>query len=314
MGRRLTAVYDSDPEYIKRFLDYAEDHHFRWIELIGFTDLKALKKYLDKNKIGLLLFSMEEMIGQNRGFEETERECENFAAHKNTELFVYLGERRNSKSVVEHIHKYQPASRIFAELRELLFSEEAEEAEGRPASDGPELLGIYSPGQDAGTLQVALDTAEAASARKEVLLIDMDRFSLLPEIAGVSPDCSLSDLIYFYRTNPLRLKEGLLEKRKRYESIDVLRGPEDMEDLEELKEKDWPDFLKTLADAGGYETIVIHLGEAFRNQESIFDLCSSIYTPLAENEESRQKMYKFAQYYCSNGRRDIYEKTVVVPV
>ena len=128
MSKALLAVYDSSKDYVDRFLDYIKKKHYLPFESIGFTDTKALESYLVRNKVDLLLYSREEFVEE---IESSEPECEQFIRHENVREFAYLGKRRNSKSRVNHINKYQSMKAILEEVRIILnednyFDEERE--------------------------------------------------------------------------------------------------------------------------------------------------------------------------------------------
>lgn len=306
MAGKTVAVYDSSESYIRQLLKYLNQKKEGWLEITGFTDTAALKEFLDRKPVDILLFSMEELVDEE---EDSEEGYADFIRHKNVKEFIYLGERRNSKSRLRHINKYQSIKKILAELQEILLPR-ADPHSGTFADPNADVLlvGIYDPAQKGESIHAALDIAEELSMQKETLFIDFDRFPLIASITDSPGYGSVSDLIYYYKTNPERLREGLEEKRQRYHNLDFLTGPEDREDMSEIPEKEWPGFLKGLGAGGGYEAVVVYMSEAFSDLEFFFDCCAQVFLPAYEDEDAVQKMYLFAKFLYNKGRQDLFEK------
>lgn len=328
MAVKTVAVYDCSESYIEQFVNYVNRKKEQRMEVLGFTDLKALEDFLSRRSVDVLLFSMEDLVDEplvirdfseedipeeegrrNEKEEDPESRYEKFIEHRNVREFIYLGERRNSRSRIRHINKYQSMKKILAELQEILAPKQDPGFDlTKEETERAALIAVYDPAQKCSSIQAALEIAEEFSVQKETLLIDFDRFPQISQITGTGESGSLSDLIYFYRTNPQRLKEGLEEKCRRFHNLDFLTGPEDREDMDEITEKDWPAFLKDLAVCGGYEVVVVYMSEAFKNLESFFDSCMQIYVPTYTDEVSTGRMYAFAKYLYGKGRKDLFEK------
>lgn len=307
MTRGVVAVYDDSEEYIGRLAAYVNQEKEAGFELIGFSETEALAQFLEGRRVDILLFSMEALLEEA---ENREAEYDRFLSHSSVREFVYFGERRNSRTPLRHINKYQSADRILEELREIL-QEGAVSAvdEAALSADGIELVGIYAPGGENGMSMTALQIAEMKSARKQVLFVDMDRFSLVSDYLHVKTGGGITDLLFYYKTNRQKLSACVREKKTRCRSIDFLAGPENPEDINELAEHEWPDFFRTIAKSGGYEIVVIYMAEAFRNLEHFLECCREIYTPMIQETLSEKKMERFTAHLCRKGRRDLLERS-----
>ncbi len=329
MAKKTVAVYDCSEGYMNRFLKYVSRRGDPRYEVVGFTDFSALEEFLDNHKVRVLLFSAEETVGEvtpteeelfgiDWPFKETvekepeieEAVYEKLINHKNVGRFVYFGEKRNSRSRIRHINKYQPMKNILSDLERLVLTkrEREEIVEEAYENENLDFIGVYDPSNGYSSICKALDIAERLSIRKNTLFIDFDRFPVLAKNLKLDENSSISDLIYYYKATPSKLPEILAEKKKAYRSVDFLRGPEDMEDMEEIKEADWPEFLRALAKAGGYEAMVVYMGEAFRNLENFFASCSRVYLFSGFDEVSNKRtgiLYKELMY-CR--RDDILQK------
>ena len=297
MARKTVAVYDSSEGYINRFLEYLSGKTNLWFEAAGFHDIAALENYLTENKVDVLLFSMEELVEET---EDKEEQYEKLIAHENVKEVVYFGERRNSKSRFRHIGKYQSMESILSELKEIVFSGEEQRKlqAGERRTQSAELVGIYTPAIDRTTAAAVLKLAEALSAKRQVLLIDLERFSLIPYMTGMGEGHSLSDLIYFYKTSPVRLR---FASKSGAGDFTILIFCQLL-----LTWKIWTRFRKAAGFQNWrvqrYETIVVYMAEAFRNPEYVFDACDT-YVPVAAGTAESYKVSRFTKYLIEKGRQ-----------
>lgn len=313
MARWSVAVFDDSADYIRRMVEYANSEKEKGFELAGFSDTEALDRYLEGKIVDILLFSMEDLVEKK---ENREEDYERFLSHPNVREFIYFGERRNSKTTLRHINKYQPAGKILEELGEVLRSKSGEPEIWVPDRKGAKgnLICVYAPAGENGMSLYALQIAELKSVRKRVLFIDLDRFSLIAESAGSGADSSVSELIFYYKTNRGKLGECLREKRRRINNLDFLSSPEDMEDIGELPEEEWPAFLGALAENGRYEIVVVFTGETFRKPEYLFDAAGRIYLLQTADPMSARKMEMFTDFLSRKGRRDLLERAEKIRV
>ncbi len=295
----MVAVFDSSREYVDRFLSYVKKKRGILFETIGFTDDQSLEEYLSKNRVQILLYSQEEFVDEN---DSREGQCEKYIDHSNVGKFIYLGKRRNSRSRLKHIVKYQSMENILSELNEYLdlrFEDDREEWKG-----DIKIIGIYSPAPGPSTLPTSLRIASGLSAGSTILYINLDRFPLLGQTEG----SGLSDLIFFYRTNKEQITETLKRTKEQKDGFDLLCTSCDMEDVEEIHVEEWQDFLYELAIRGEYDILILDMYEAFRNLEEIFSICDEIYILTGEDSYTKQKTEKMKQFIVEKGRTDLLSK------
>ena len=300
LAKPLVAVFDSSREYVDRFLAYVKKKRGVWFEVVGFTDEKSLAEYLSKNRVQILLYSQEEFVEDV----SKDGQCDPFIDHPHVGTFIYLGKRRNSRSRLKHIEKYQSMENILSELNQSL---DLQIEDHREAWKGDiKIIGIYSPAPGPATLPVSLRIANGFLAGGSVLYVNLDRFSLLGQQESIGS--GISDLIFFYRTNKEQITQTLKRSKERRNGFDLLCASCDMEDIEEIRPEEWQDFLYELAIRGEYNVLILDMYEAFRNLEEIFSICDEIYIPAGNDLYARQKTEKMKQFLLEKGRSDLLEK------
>ncbi|MCQ2512439.1 MAG: hypothetical protein MJ092_03530 [Lachnospiraceae bacterium] len=302
MKKIVLAVFDCSWEYIDKFSDYIKRKKSLPFEILGFSNREALWNYVESNKIHVLLFSQEELVDDEKSGEEI---CEQFVSHTNVGKFIYLGKQRKNKSTLRYINKYQSMETI---IKELLNVMEVDPPEETPQSYT--MIGIYSVVPEEKTFQATLSLVSNLAMGSSILYLSFDRFSILdPEQNGNS---SISDLIYFFKTNPKQIKEELKKTVGRYRGFDFLTAPLEQSDIDELNYAEWKDFFSRLATEGNYEQIVIDMYEAFKNLEEIFHCCEKVYVPIAGNEYALKKARMKKMHLFERGRQDLVEKLVMM--
>lgn len=304
MKKTVFAVFDSSKDYIEKFLDYIKRKKNTSFEILGFSDRKALSNYVKTNTIDVLLFSQEEEVDDEKNGEES---CEIFISHENIKKFVYLGKQRKSKTTVRHIYKYQSMEKIIYELTELTDREESKEEK-----HFCKLIGVYCLSPNSETFQVSLNIAAKLSMNSSILFLCFDRFSILDsEQTGKS---SISDLIYYFKNNPKKIKEELNKTVGHYKGFDFLTAPTELSDIDELSFSQWKDFFSTIAKEGNYEWLIIDMYEVFKNLEEIFASCEKVYIPIVKNDYELRKVKMLKEYLNGRERKDLLEKlTVMTP-
>lgn len=302
MKKTKLAVFDSSREYIDKFFDYIKRKRNFTFEILGFSDVNALEDYVEANRIDVLLFSQEELVDKEKTSEEI---CEKFISHENVRKFIYLGKQRKTKTTLRHINKYQSMENVMKELMELMDMEEPGEIVNNYS-----LQGIYCLVPSEETAKAALTITSNLAMSSDLLYINFDRFTILD--SSQSGNYSISDLVYFYKTNPKKIKEEFNKAVGHYRGFDFLTAPLEQSDIDELSFFEWKEFLSMLAEVGNKDVIVIDMYEAFKNLEEVFSNCEKVYVPLMGDDYSIRKMKMLKEYFAGRGRADLLEKMVIM--
>ena len=264
MAKTILAVYDPCPDYVERFISYINRKKNRNYEAEGFTDLSILMARLQDNKIKAVLLSLDEIKSNER---IRVQEVLGRNNNRNDLVILFLGEQpaagRETEETDRYIDRYQPMEQILSDIDSRLHLQEAFLAKKHFTSRFS-VSGIYSPADKCSHPEVAAALAakqcKADSGKPvKMLYINLEQFSGMKTLLDYEKETSISDVIYYYRTNPGKLAEGLVKVKGSYKGMDVLTAPADLRDLEEIGKKGWPDFLNALSLAGDYPYILIDM-------------------------------------------------------
>ncbi|MBQ9815040.1 MAG: hypothetical protein IJM53_05040 [Lachnospiraceae bacterium] len=291
MSRPVLAVYDDSPDYVNRFLGYLAKIKDFPFDPHGFTEMDSLERYIASHEIGVLVISMEDAPGKTRDEEMMLEHRMEDCISEVGERCIYLGERRNSRCRLKHVDKYQAVSDVVDEI--LACCRESGWYEPVQDRRKTKIIGIYLPVFSVGDVDRILQTAAIEAAKAKTLFISLRRFTGLDRKLGCT--AGLSDEIYYFKTNRDKIREALKSDIKPFMNMDVLICSVNQEDLDEIN--DWTDFLNCLAGAGGYESIVLDMGEAFRSLAEAFDMCDIVYVPWQGKPEDDEFLAEFRRYF-----------------
>ncbi|MGI6072514.1 MAG: hypothetical protein ACOX75_05830 [Lachnospiraceae bacterium] len=277
MSKSILAIYDS-PDYVNRFLMFLRTHKSLPFEPIGFTSLHALQEYLAVSVVNILLLSRDiitkdtsAVITNKTGREELQSGViENI---RNANEIVFLGEQQLLEGEIKFLNKYRSMRHVLKDLISLCRARGYEEVSPQAA----EIYGIYALDPVRDRASFALNIAGSLSSAGPVLYINLDRFAGLDERFLLTPSDGISELIFYFKTNPELFRRHASSIAGSDGSVDILIAPDFPEDLDEITSLETEDFFSQLAAYGGYSAIVIDLTDSVKDLIKIFELCKSIY-------------------------------------
>ena len=292
MAKLFLAVYSSSHVYLERFVSFASEQKEMGFQLQGFTDLSLLEEYLQKRAADALLLVLDE-----DSKEVFRSHHELIILMNRLEIAVILMGRQSDfagweaffreegyEDRIRYINRYQSAMEILRYVRQF-FPEEQTKLSPEEDRSLPWLAGMYSPVDKICHPQAA---ASIMKGKRRVLYINLEQFSGIgeepedwsneenwenqnhepvgtteeyrrDEVLRKEDDCTISDVIYCYKQTPGKLKEVLNRIKGQRFGMDILSAPEDLADLEELSEGEWPEFLRAVAKAGDYHFIFLDM-------------------------------------------------------
>jgi cellulose biosynthesis protein BcsQ len=282
--KNIIAVCDRDIEYAHRLMEYMNHKNSVFMKAAAFSEESSIVEYGSRNKISLLLIS-EDMLNEK-------------TSSINAKKKVVLMESRGSSefSETQNIYKYQSAENI---VREVMSSYEAEnmilksEAVWRGKK---RIICVYSPVGGARKTTFALALGQILARQVPVLYINLESFSGLREILGLSCQGDLGDLLYYAaqkETDPVAKLPFLTET---VQELDVIPPVQSPDDLREISSSKLMELFSEILSRTAYETLIIEPGNEIQDIADIFEYCSEVYIPVREDPLARAKLENFEEY------------------
>ena len=305
MTRYTLAVLSDSPDYIHRFLAYCRDY-ITVFEVSGFTDMQALKEHVQICPVDMLLLPR---ITYMKGLDDWDD-------RNNIGSIVYLGERQDLSSSPAELNMYQPMSSLMDALADIASTLNIQRQDSGAKAD---ILGIYVLDGELSVNDFVFSLAHEDSMRgRRILLIDLDSFSGIPLMHGFVANGSLSDLIYYFRTDPSKLEEHMKDFTVQSDGFYYLAPPVSPADITLISGSQLGNFFERLADAGHYDIVIISIPGVYPDLVELLGICRKIYlfsreyaaiTDTAPGELARSfRAQAFSGYFIDRGRPDILTK------
>ena len=283
MKKRII-LYDRDRFYAEKLSEaLSKDPDFPYPVTL-FTDAEKLSSYLLKEgKEGGDLLILDEQTAEAMK-EQAER----------LPLICLTEEReRETSAVLPTVYKFR-AARETGEALLKLFSG-IEEGSVSPGLVKTQLIGVVSPVGRSLKTGFSLTLGQLLAKKRRVLFLSFELCAGYSALFGREFAADLSDLLYAEETG-----RKLMPGPERFHGMDVIAPPAAPEDLYPVEAKRVRKAVLSLAESGGYDSVILDMAADFRLIEAFLPYCRQLYMPLLPDPLSTAKAEEFKAYV---GRR-----------
>ncbi len=114
---------------------------------------------------------------------------------------------------------------------------------------------------------------------------------------------SLTELLYFLQTEEGRFDMKLAAVVENIQGVDVIRSPNNPEDIRFLQEDVFSKLLEKLQ--GRYDVIVINISSIINCLLEIFDMCDELYLKAPADAGLRDKVERFKRFLSSKSEANL---------
>ncbi len=297
MRRRQLAVCDKEPEYIRRFAEYANRRGDSLFLVHGFTSCEELAKFTEENRADLVLLSPELFQG--------------FGDARKLGRVILLSEEQEQKTEPEYpaVYKYQSCDRILRKLMDFC-------AEQLPSEPGRvlriqelKLIGIYSPIRRTGKTSFALALGKELAKHKRTLYLNLEEYSGFQVLYPYEEGRTLSELLYFLKQGKNTFACKLESVVYRMGSLDYIPPLRSLIELRYVNIRDWENLLDALSRETKYEVLILDLGDAVSGLFELLDRCDAVYMPVKQDETACAKLSQYEDTLKLLALEEILDKT-----
>lgn len=294
--RKICVIYGQDEQYACKLMDYFNEKKKVPYETVVFTEKQELQEFLRFNEVQVMIVS-EEMY---------EEELEQYNIHKiirlKEEELEDCEEKANIK--VKDIYKYQPADNL---VRELMSYCTEYNWVVKKFVGGINVIGIYSPVNRAYKTTFGLCAACVLGQQYKTLYINLEEFCGLENVLMTGGQGDISDAMYYYERNreyAMRFIRNIIMSRNGFDYIPPVRCADDIADI---KVEEWIEFIQYVTQNGGYEAVVIDIGNMIQEQWKVMEMCKRVYTPIRKDYISLRRIEMFKEYVRTVGKEYLLE-------
>ncbi len=295
MGKIIEVVlYHKESDYCSKLTAFLKEHCEVEVDFRCFFNMDILEAYLESTSnsgIERILFLPEDM-----------KEITRFI--KGNEVVVLLTETKGVLKVsiegimYAAIYKYQKAGDILKDILDICAKEFNAKEYSYTRKQGANVIGVFSPWDgldDSGLFLAASFTEE----NKNVIYIDTEEFNWDFQDGKYS----LTELLYFLQTEEGRFDMKLAAVVENIQGVDVIRSPNNPEDIRFLQEDVFSKLLEKLQ--GRYDVIVINISSIINCLLEIFDMCDELYLKAPADAGLRDKVERFKRFLSSKSEANL---------
>ena len=317
----VLAILDSDQVYTRRLADFMNARNGFPFEACAFTDPVRYLEYAAGREVTVLLADEELLFS---GEEQSPEGEDNAALTGSALLCLVLESRTGGGEIPEDLillKRYQPADALIDKLLQAAAGNmtgntmgssagsvlpgsvdagadgDEQTLEGRPGRGRMyELVGVFSPAGCREKTAFVLALGEALAENRRTVYLNLERCSGLKQLGIVEEAAGdVSDLIYFFRTDPGSLVYRLGTLVRTFRNLDYIPPAAVGEDLMRIRAGEWAGVFGALTDAGEYEVILLDLDISARDLIPLLGICDRVYMPVTDDGISEAKTAEFME-------------------
>ena len=285
MKETVIVICGKETDWLERFGQYLREKAQPRLKAAVFSDEDEARACLMKTRVDLAILP-EEM-------------AEEFSAL--TEVLYFTEEERPGDE--RALYRYRPMSSHLRQIRARL-GRHAEESEAKQA----EIHAVYSPVRGAGQTAASVILGQILAESGPTLLVNTERYSVLPALLPREKEGTLADLLYYARVRG-DVAEHLPEVEEREGNLFWICPAPETEDLRSASQEDWTVLLNALKAGSGFGKIVIDAGDGAQDETWLLEMADFIWMPLGKSGISLQRERAFCARLEREGRAELFERT-----
>ena len=283
------AIFGNEKEYVTRLSECLRTIAGKNMEVLLFTEEKALDEYLKDHKVRICLTL------------ENEKTVE----RKNIENLIVLTEEENASGKV---FKYMSADRIYSEVMALC-AERSETVKAPRLTGEKEIIGIYTPIKRSFQTSFSLTLGQVLSRKKKVLYLNFESFSGFETLSGRTAAKDLMDLLYFSECGDPNFSMRVDSLKERIGELDYISPAKAFVKFSLVTKEQWIKLIDTIARETDYETVILDLSENVNGLLDILKRCSVVYTITDSDRVATAKVGQYENMLRDSAYQDILLKT-----
>ena len=293
MKKSICVIYDVDEKYANKLMNVMNKKKKIPFKTLVFTLEESLLEYLKENALDILIISEDALTDNIK-----KQRIENILVLREDMEVSNISEEGSERDI-SGIYKYQSSENIVREVMNYCAKPYID------LSTKAEIIGIYSPINNAYKTAFSLALANAYGEKSSVLYINLEEFSGLGEILAEGNKGNLSDAVYYYKIS----KESFLNQLEWVVSnagkINYIPPIKCAEDVTYISTQEWIDVFTYIANFSAYDVIVLDISNAIKEQWKLMQICKRVLMPVKEDYISKKKINSFEAYLLEIGKEAI---------
>lgn len=295
MEHKLLVLCDPEEDYAQHMTDFLRRKKEAFWEVYTFTKPEELIKFGEHEAIEILVIA-EAAYGE-------------YVKELQVKLPILLNESGvvTLKKMI-NIDKYQAAEKVWQDILLNYMEHNGEVFSKVGRMGGSKFIGMYSPVRRCLQTTFSLTLGQLLAEQHRTLYLSFEHYCGLAEWQEYKRQ-DLSTLLYYQQNRTDNFSLHLQTVVSRVGNLDYVVPMINGENLLYITVEEWKSFLKSIADSGEYEYIILDLSESMQGLFEILRMCEKVFTITQEEEKARQKLYRYEQLLLLQEYEDVKDKT-----
>lgn len=296
MKKKILALCDSEKDYLESLTAFIREREELPFEVHSYSDTDKLLEFGRQEKISLLVVAESDYTYQIAALE--------------TEKTLLLNESGTIQGEnLRNIDKYQKAERVWQEMVESCAELADENSRRLLKRQAAKIIGLYSPVRRCLQTSFALTLGQALAEEKKVLYISFEHYAGWNQLLQKNVRGDLTALLYFLKEPDERFYCRLQSMTLRIGQLYYIPPAYAGQNLIYVNAEDWLRLITRIAQAGGYDYLILDLSESIQGTYELLRNCDKIYTIIREDEQARAKIAQYEELLCAYDYEDVLKKT-----
>lgn len=292
MREKVCCILSSDEAFAIKLADYINNRHLLPLQVLVYTRKEPLIESVNNYDTEILIVD-----GDN-----DDNWYENIS---DTVIFLNNGYEDTADSIA----KYQSADKLTKKIMSYMTGFENHKVGGKKT-----VLGcIYSPASKCFKTTLALGMGLWSAKMGRSLFINLEQFAGLNNILSDSSG-GLSQALYYYKSQHVQGLGKILSSTDSLMGMDYFYPVTNGEDIAELDNREFIDFINLLVDKEIYNYIWIDVGNVYGNPWRLMEVCDRVYLPNPLDYIGRRKVSQMENYLVASGRGELISRFIKVDI
>lgn len=296
MRKKIIVLFDSDIEYARLLSDYLRTRKELPFELHTVTSAQHLEALSPEKEILLLMAAEKDM-------KEAVRKV------KKDRLLILNESGKVENEEIRSVGKYQRAETIYKAVMEHCMADMDGEGGLLLGNGNTKLIGLYSPVRRCLQTSFALTLGQILAEKYRTLYLSFEQYAGWSRETVPVRKPNLTDLLYFSEESGERFYYRLRSIEDKAGELCVIPPAWPGHNLIYVPGKQWEELIRKIVRQGGYEYVVLDIGESIQGVFEILRQCNHIYTILKEDRLAMAKVAQYEQLLLLNEMEDVLHKT-----
>lgn len=218
-------------------------------------------------------------------------------AFQNDKRVILLGEETIPVEAegIPVVLKYQPVSRIMAQIAELSWQEKNKKDKWIQAVKA-EVIGVYSPVHHEAQMMFSMTLAQLLGKNKKVLYLNFMENSGFKTLYQIEENIGLSEILYEALVPDGNICSAVLKTAVSVDEADCIPPVQNPEHLVECTKENYLKLLEDISRYSGYEVVIVDFGVIFSGFFHVLKHCSSIYCIGGKGSINHCRMQEFDEF------------------